>query len=195
MGRQGCEVHAFDPTVDLPQQLAPNVTFHKLGFKYAHIGDIKQSVDYASIDAPLYSLNEVIQMLGHGGRQLDILKMDCEGCEWGLISDLKQPTLLGSGPNSLLLEVHLSAEFGIHSAADIHTVAGLYDYLFQSKTSPPFERFFWHENPGWETHNTIIEPLLAAGMHNNSCCRELGFIRKAKLQRPARVRSTVDVAA
>jgi Methyltransferase domain len=29
MGAMGCEVHSFDPTVDHPTNLAPNVTFHK----------------------------------------------------------------------------------------------------------------------------------------------------------------------
>ena len=31
MGKLGCEVHTFDPTVDLPEKLGPNVFFHKIG--------------------------------------------------------------------------------------------------------------------------------------------------------------------
>ncbi len=78
MGAFGCEVHSFDPTVDLPEKLAPNVTFHKWGLKGA--GKTVQS--NGPMLGPLYTLSEVRHRLGHH-RGLSVLKMDCEGCEWG----------------------------------------------------------------------------------------------------------------
>ena len=33
MAELGCEVHAFDPTVALPEQLAANITFHQWGLQ------------------------------------------------------------------------------------------------------------------------------------------------------------------
>ena len=178
MGRLGCEVHSFDPTVDLDTHLAPNVTFHKLGFKYTGIGETKLADAYSAVDGPLLSLEQVADQLGHRGRRLDVLKLDCEGCEWGVIQELSRPGPPLTGPDNLVLEVHLSREYGIKSMQDVQTVAQLFRYLFEPASGQPFQRFHYNENQGWDTHRSVIQPLVAAGMKPDSCCRELGFMRQ-----------------
>ena len=34
------------------------------------------------------SMSDIVRTLGHESRSLTILKMDCEGCEWDILSDL-----------------------------------------------------------------------------------------------------------
>ena len=178
MGRLGCEVHSFDPTVDLPSELAQRVTFHKMGFAYAGIGETKLADAYNAVDGPLLSLEQVADRLGHRGRRLDVLKIDCEGCEWGIIQELGRPHPPLTGPDNLVLEIHLSKEYGIRSMQDVESVAQLFRYLFEPTSGQPFQRFHYHENVGFSTHRSIFQPLAAAGMKHGSCCRELGFMRQ-----------------
>lgn len=69
-----CEIHIFDHTVSALQlvskQRKPWKTyFHQYGLSDAPSGDFK-------------SLTDIVRMLGHEGRTIDIFKIDCEGCEW-----------------------------------------------------------------------------------------------------------------
>ena len=66
-----CEIHTFDPTigkipVDVPSE---NIHFHPWGLAQEDGGDYK-------------TLPSIIKELGHTGHTIDILKIDCEGCEW-----------------------------------------------------------------------------------------------------------------
>ena len=183
MGQLGCEVHAFDPTVDLPEQLDANVSFHKWGFRMDSIGEVEKFEGYGDLTGPLYTLSEVVQRLGHTRRPLSILKMDCEGCEWDIINSLsKSPSL---APDVLLLEVHLSKEYGLRTSQHLRAAAALFDYVYQPPAGVSYNRFFWHNNAGLEDHRSMIEPLLAAGVPSDSCCREMGFTRPTNKSRAA----------
>jgi hypothetical protein len=65
-----CEIHTFDPTIGgQPSNLpAGNIQFHPWGLAGQDNGTFK-------------TLPAIINELGHTGREIDIFKIDCEGCE------------------------------------------------------------------------------------------------------------------
>lgn len=103
----GCDVFAFDPTSKFEQNVAPGVTFHQLGLQGAGMDISKtHSVSYEPLDpTKLKTLGEIIRLMGHEGRKLDILRLDCEGCEWGV---LKQLACSGESQlvKQLMVEMH-----------------------------------------------------------------------------------------
>jgi hypothetical protein len=77
MGPDVCEIHVFDPgNYSRPQNDRLNIHYHNWGLKSSY--DTSQ---------PLYggtfvSFPEILRKLGHENRTIDILKVDCEWCEW-----------------------------------------------------------------------------------------------------------------
>ena len=96
----GCEVHTFDPSTSgrgAPQ----GVHFHRYGLMTemakARSPDRNESFE-------LYNLSTIVRRLGHEGRLIDLLKVDCEGCEINLPDALVLP---GVGlVRQILVEVH-----------------------------------------------------------------------------------------
>jgi hypothetical protein len=66
------EIHAFDHTVSNPRNKPCGVHFHPWGLGGAREPD----------GSDLKSLADIVVALGHKGRTIDVLKIDCEGCEW-----------------------------------------------------------------------------------------------------------------
>jgi hypothetical protein len=67
-----CEIHTIDPTIgEQPSNLpsGKNIHFHPWGLAEKN-------------DESYKTLPSIIKELGHTGREIDILKIDCEGCEW-----------------------------------------------------------------------------------------------------------------
>lgn len=144
----GCEVHAFDPTPDLhPREGAAGteatggkngVHFHALGLRdgfaarhAARSGGGKllhtTSTQYLPIDpARLLSFRELQRRLGHTGRTLALLAVDCEGCEWGLLDELycSQRGMPVRVPiQQLLVEAHFQRRLGINTSREIDGAA------------------------------------------------------------------------
>lgn len=67
-----CEIHVFDHTVSNPRNKPCGVHFHPWGLGGAREPD----------GSDLKSLADIVVALGHKGRTIDVLKIDCEGCEW-----------------------------------------------------------------------------------------------------------------
>jgi hypothetical protein len=120
----GCEVHAFDPTVDHAQDLAPGVTFHKLGLQ-AEGDDMAKThaAEYDAIDSTLLlALPDIMKRLGHDKRMLDVIMMDCEGCEWGVLRHLacsKDSDLV----NQIVTEFHFQKRLGLETEVDVLNAA------------------------------------------------------------------------
>jgi hypothetical protein len=71
-----CEIHTFDPTIgETPSNLPNygNITFHPRGLATKDEGAYK-------------TLPTVIKELSHETKEIDIFKIDCEGCEWTTFS-------------------------------------------------------------------------------------------------------------
>jgi len=66
-----CEIHTFDPTIgEEPSNLpAGNIHFHPWGLAAQDNGTSK-------------TLPSIVEELGHTAREIDVFKIDCEGCEW-----------------------------------------------------------------------------------------------------------------
>lgn len=93
--RMNCTGVAFDPTVNLQENLAPGVKFMKRGANSpARIPDAK----YTSV--PKFRLDY--------GHPLYALKMDCEGCEYSLAQDI-----LRDDPHFFLAVLQFNVEFHI----------------------------------------------------------------------------------
>ena len=67
-----CKVHVLDHMVSNPRNKACGIHFHPRGLGGAH--------EPAGSD--LKSLADIFVALSHKGRTIDVLKIDCEGCEW-----------------------------------------------------------------------------------------------------------------
>lgn len=72
-----CEVHIFDPG-DYEKQTPEGMHYHS----YA-LGTKGQEVQ----GKPAKTMPQIVQDLGHGGRRIDVFKIDCEGCEWDTFQD------------------------------------------------------------------------------------------------------------
>lgn len=92
----GCEIHTFDPTmIDTPFVGGKYATFHPWGL----------GTDGGKEE--IMSFETVMKKLGHTNRTIDILKIDCEGCEWAAMPPLFE--LIASGGakvNQVLIELH-----------------------------------------------------------------------------------------
>jgi Methyltransferase domain len=110
-----CEIHIFDPddySKNLARTSIRNATYHAWGLKatdktksdHHHVKanslQLKQRRNFLH-SAKYLTLPESIDILGHQGRRIDIIKIDCEGCEWELHNDLLQQDL-----RQIVIEVH-----------------------------------------------------------------------------------------
>lgn len=88
-----CEIHIFDHTVENPT--APKfTTFHKIGLGPVDGGDF-------------LTLESIKARLGHSDDSIEILKIDCEGCE----SDVIFKTMPSwTNVRQVLIEIHWQGE-------------------------------------------------------------------------------------
>ena len=120
----GCSGFSFDPSVVLQSQLAEGVIFMQLAANM--LTDREKQSDYTYLSLP--KLMQAFHM-----SHLDILKLDCEGCEYALASDI-----LKSGKNifdkmqQLTIELHLSDAF-LHTRNHVIELGKLFHLLAVSK--------------------------------------------------------------
>lgn len=77
-----CDVYAFDPTSKFDEkEVAPGVWFYKLGLQGSDVDvSATHSAMYDAIDPErLRALGDIRKLLGHERRQVDVLRLDCEG--------------------------------------------------------------------------------------------------------------------
>jgi FkbM family methyltransferase len=122
IARFGFRVHAFDPTPKSirwvkAQVFPPQFTLHEYGLAdfdgsiafnppenpdhVSHTILDRPSTCNRSITVPVRRLSTIMAELGH--RRIDVLKMDIEGAEYGVIEDIARSHIL---PGQLLVEFH-----------------------------------------------------------------------------------------
>jgi hypothetical protein len=185
MGRLGCEVHMFDPTVSYPYEFGKNLYFHPWGLyggqKNASYSVKFQSKHYGKIQDQnnMFRLNEIIEMLGHQNRIISVLKIDCEGCELEVFGHRHpKDNHMFTQINQILLEFHFSSSLGIDNAHRIPLISNSYDTIINNDRNNKFSKFYQHDNAGYSDDQLIIPQLIELGFPKSICCREIGFIRK-----------------
>jgi hypothetical protein len=113
-----CEIHVFDSTdysSAVPKHM--DIHFHNWGLRRDRgpntNDDFTPDENVAfqlskSINSMKYiSLSQTMKILGHNNKVLDILKIDCEGCEWKVFMDWLGESSV-KPPRQVLVEVHRS---------------------------------------------------------------------------------------
>ena len=115
----GCEIHTFDPTgnsasIAKKASEAAGVNFHALGLA-------------AAAEGAHLPLRDIVEQLGHQHRMIDLVKIDCEGCEHtaldGVWADLRQG-LYGVGQIQIQIQVHRARPARVARLFDAAEAAG-----------------------------------------------------------------------
>lgn len=193
-----CSVHAYDPTKQLKKvheaHRRQNVHFHYRGLGgetsrgVAHpvggggSGNVtvrRTSVDRSNVYgshslASLRTLNELVA--GNAGQPLpDVLKIDCEGCEWVALLQVarRTPSILNR-TSLLLLEVHVAASMASDGITSEHA-SEVFKFLLDILG---FRVWWMRDNPGHKRDQRIARFGRKVGLRNGQCCYELALARR-----------------
>ena len=197
---QGCEVFAFDPTVSYYATkdhshgvrvgsitfLSWGLTSTEVGCPYSEVLSVGHL--YGKIRGQLYSLPQIVAMLGHWGRKLSALKLDCEGCEFATFRDLwcsEQLAPAHARPirvASLVVEAHLMYSETLPrlaTSADVERIRylGLWlqDHQYRAFQFRTHEGFLQGYRGGIRM---LPRDLEVAGIDPRVCCYLVGFVRE-----------------
>ena len=102
-----CRGFAADPTVDHPSHLHPLVTFHNLGATM--LTPNEERLVHKGGQAGWWSISLPSLRFALGMDTIDILKLDCEGCEMALARDiLREDPLFLQSVGQISLETHVT---------------------------------------------------------------------------------------
>jgi hypothetical protein len=100
-----CETHTFDPTISPSTFFGDEyATFHPWG-----LGEDRKEVKSDGYKFTTKSLETIYRKLGHkkDKRKIDILKIDCEGCEWTVMPPIFAAIASGNlEVDQIQIEVH-----------------------------------------------------------------------------------------
>jgi hypothetical protein len=82
-----CRIHTFDHTI-IPTGVPPYVRFHAVGIGAEDKGNI-------------HTLTNILDIAGYKDKRIDILKIDCEACEFEIFPDFFKAFF-----HQILIEVH-----------------------------------------------------------------------------------------
>jgi len=105
----GCEVHTFDPTGNSEvwgkQAEEQGILFHPWGLGVA---DTPSESEAKPVGPNSYlSFARIASELGHSDRRIDLLKIDCEGCEYEAFAQIWPDTASGKfSIGQVLIELH-----------------------------------------------------------------------------------------
>jgi hypothetical protein len=118
----GCKVFAFDPTQKYDTNLAPGVQFHSLGLQGVGTDmTATHGIEYAAIPPDkLRTLDQLMAQFGH--TKIDVLMMDCEGCEWGVLRQMWCGTTTPQ-VDQMVVEMHFQKSLGLANERDVMVAA------------------------------------------------------------------------
>lgn len=116
MRDKGLQVVAFDLE---PMQAPAGITYLPFAVSnfngdgyYTDTKDLQaKHLSPVGIKVPVVNINDIFKQVAHNAAFIDILKLDCEGAEYWILSDSHfQPV-----PKQISIEFHLHAHSGLHS--------------------------------------------------------------------------------
>ena len=118
-----CQGFAADPTITHPSKLHSNITFHQIGAKMLR----------AEQDQKWFSTSIPSLMKWRRDERIDVLKMDCEGCEYSIAKDvcLESPQFFES-VGQFAVEIHMSKVW-LNSSEYIFSLGKLFQALDEAK--------------------------------------------------------------
>ena len=193
--KTGCRVLAMDPTINHPSELAPGVLFLKVGAPTLPVTSKDQSdvltqrerlssqfLTLAPPDAVAAFQTSWDAALG-SSRELFVLKMDCEGCEYVLYESIvrRDPTFF-KRVRQFAVEVHLS-RLWIRSTHEMLQYGRLLALLKRAGLTVQHARLD-HCGPAHEALGTIPE-LTSSGYYTPGTghCQNLLFARASQVTR------------
>jgi hypothetical protein len=137
---------------------------------------------YGLLSGELHSLTNLRNTLNHTHRRINIMKIDCEGCEWDAFWEMSRfDTHALDDVEMLLIEVHPVRERMLRTDADLRKFVAVWEYLLEQQGF----RFFFHRpnagarHPTWTLH----EHMSATGALRKVCCFELGLVKPHSVKR------------
>ena len=134
LAAMGCKVYAFDPTVDGPAKLDPNIHFEKIGIIAASDG----RTNYQTLDS-LLAAN------GHSATKISYMKFDVEGAEIAAI-----PMWIKSGVLTHVRQLALE----IHLGNGIDSMRNFFKTFKDLQITNQFRIFSWDPNTCWKNSDT-----------------------------------------
>mmetsp|Transcript_28644 Transcript_28644/g.65730 ORF Transcript_28644/g.65730 Transcript_28644/m.65730 type:complete len:158 (-) Transcript_28644:81-554(-) len=140
------------------------------GFNVAHAAGATQNW-YGAVDPrALTTLDEMVKADGHSG--IEVLKVDCEGCEWAAFEQMARdsPGLLAR-TSVVTVELHLSPSL---IAPTPEQFVALFDFLVEKLG---MKLWYLRNNPGFKRDRQVVDFLAKQGAKPDQCCYELAFYR------------------
>ena len=142
-GSDKCEIHVFAPgeiseaTRSNANKMQSNIHIHNWGFKGSTVQTNPGSGEFKTFE-------ETVKELGHVDRDIDLLVLDCAGCEWDVMKDLLpvasagygQPAVHGAGGVGDLMQIVVNLYGKPPNANDLFQAMRLNNYA-TFHTMPP----------------------------------------------------------
>ena len=180
IGQQGCEVHAFDPTIAyLDRHLAhksDNVIFHYEGLKgnSSTVSAESHVSSYGKLGGEFYTLNELWKKYGNN-RKINMIKIDCEGCEWESFVDAARfyPEAL-ENTCTIVIEVHVVKSLQMRTIKQLIQMSEFWRLFIEVLG---FRLWYLHKNPGGPVDRVVNPILIQLGLEPDICCYEIALYR------------------
>jgi len=191
--RLGCVVHSYDPTIALRakhQAAARAISAANGGRLHFHYMGLGSSIAYngSYVNGAAPGLSEVRQLdalfKAHAPRHaaIDVLKIDCEGCEYEAFNHLVK-----SAPRLLCRVRQLSIELHVASSMQMRKADDLKRLLRHTWIDHRFRVFHATFNRGWGNDRGVLPELVRLGvpgvtrgrhkMRPGACCYMLQMWR------------------
>lgn len=126
-----CEFHTFDGTMDLANRALPTDLEKRIHFHNWNVDTVSGTSEKGWVTK---TIEEIVSELRHVGRTIQVFKIDCEGCEYGVM-----PHLIDMVKNGDLVIEQIQIEMHGKDAAEIQT-------FFQTMRSAGYAIFHKERN-------------------------------------------------